>query len=263
MKKRVLSFTLALIIALTFAPLSTQTALTETEHGSNGKFLASIDPPVQGSIPISDRAGLEAIRNNPSGAFHLIDDIDLSGSEWVPIGARNAPFRGVIDGQGRIITGLTITQNHDPEFSGLIAVGAGEVRNLGIENLNISFQRTTFSERQLYIGGIVGASASYDGSSGGVNLINCYVTGNINVTVNGGVTVGGLAGFSGDSRRIEHSFASVNIEVESTSESYSYGGVFAGGIVGHNVGQIDQCYSRVQFCKLCESIAVGRAWIRL
>jgi hypothetical protein len=48
---------------------------------ANGKFLASIDPPAAGSIPIGTRAELEAIKDNLGGTYHLTADIDLSGDE--------------------------------------------------------------------------------------------------------------------------------------------------------------------------------------
>jgi hypothetical protein len=146
MKKRVLSFTLILTIALTFVPLGTQTALAETGHGSNGKFFAPINPPMQGSIPISNRAELEAIRNNLSGNFHLTADIDLSGAEWIPIGNASNPFRGVFDGQGFVIQNMKITNYH--QHVGLFGningprVSAGaqmnEIKNVGVENALIS-----------------------------------------------------------------------------------------------------------------------------
>jgi hypothetical protein len=73
-----------------------------TGYGPNGKFLAPIEPPAPDSIPISTRAELEAIGNNSTslrGTYHLTQDINLSGAEWVPIG-RSSGFFGTFDGQG-------------------------------------------------------------------------------------------------------------------------------------------------------------------
>jgi len=90
--------TVALVVANIAQP--TIAAPTGTGYGSNGKFLAPIDPPAVGSIPISTRAELEAIANNLGGTYHLTQDINLAGNEWVPIGDDVNPFFGTLDGQG-------------------------------------------------------------------------------------------------------------------------------------------------------------------
>ena len=63
-------------------------------YGSNGKFLAPIEPPAARSVAIATRVELEAIADNENGRYHLTADIDLSGEEWVPIDW----FSGVFDG---------------------------------------------------------------------------------------------------------------------------------------------------------------------
>ena len=120
-------------------------------YGSNGKFLAPIEAPVAGSIPISTRAELEAIKDNLSGNYHLIADIDLGGAEWSPIGTYEEPYRGHFDGQGYAIRNLTITgmdsgvfdvySNHSvyTEYS-LLGIMYGGVRNLAIEEVNIALE---------------------------------------------------------------------------------------------------------------------------
>jgi hypothetical protein len=82
---------------------------------------AAIPPPVAGSIPISTRAELEAIRDDLWRNYHLVNDIDLAGSDWTPIGSRSNPrtiggvvyyqdaFGGSFDGQGFTIYNMTIT----------------------------------------------------------------------------------------------------------------------------------------------------------
>ena len=81
------------------------------QYGPNGMFIAPIDPITDftGWTAISDRAGLEAITNDLSGKYYLTADIDLSGVEWVPIGADDTdPFTGTFDGQGHVISNMTI-----------------------------------------------------------------------------------------------------------------------------------------------------------
>ena len=83
-----------------------QAATGGNGYGSNGKFLAPIDPPDPDAIPIYTAQDLDNIRNNLSGSFKLMNDIDLStfnGGEWVPIGYLLNPFTGIFDGQGYLI----------------------------------------------------------------------------------------------------------------------------------------------------------------
>ncbi|MDR3120746.1 MAG: hypothetical protein LBU58_05370, partial [Clostridiales bacterium] len=55
-----------------------ETIAGTASYGTGGKFLAPIDPPAEGSIPISNRAELEAIKDDLDGNYHLTADIDLS-----------------------------------------------------------------------------------------------------------------------------------------------------------------------------------------
>ncbi len=146
--KKIFSFIIVLIMALNLAPSQGIAAPEDispaTKYGTNGKFIAPIDPPVAGSIAISNRAGLQAIADNLSGTYHLTADIDLSGADWVPIGANTElPFRGTFDGQGHVISDLTV--KGDVQNAGLFGV-AGEgatIKNVGMESTDIN---TTFSK---------------------------------------------------------------------------------------------------------------------
>jgi hypothetical protein len=117
-----------------------------------------------------------------SAHYKLGNDIDLSGyGSWTPIGngAGNSSaqgiFKGVFDGGGKVISGLTI--NSAVMYQGLFGrISGGAVRNLGVENVNISGGQNT--------GGIAGVIA---GSS---VISNCYTSGSITGTAN----VGGIAG---------------------------------------------------------------------
>ena len=71
--------TIAMLIAL--IPAFDAPTLAEERIGDDGMFLAPAD-----------------------GVVGLTADIDLSGAEWVPIGADDtAPFTGTFDGQGYVI----------------------------------------------------------------------------------------------------------------------------------------------------------------
>jgi len=121
--------------------------------------------------------------------YKLTADVDLSeygatfnGSKgWIPIGTNKNRFMGNFDGNGKKISGLYIN-DASLNYAGLFGIVTGYVKNLGVENVNITgFDR---------VGGMTGSVCVLNG-----NLSNCYVTG----TVKGNYCVGGVAGevFSG------------------------------------------------------------------
>ena len=57
---------------------------------------------------ISTEAQLKAIATNLSNSYVLTQDITLSDNEWTPIGTKDSPFTGTLDGQGHTIKGLTV-----------------------------------------------------------------------------------------------------------------------------------------------------------
>ena len=54
---------------------------------------------------ITDRAGLEAVAEAPSGSYRLEADIDLGEGDWMPFA-----FSGVLDGNGHTVENLRITE---------------------------------------------------------------------------------------------------------------------------------------------------------
>jgi hypothetical protein len=161
-----------------------------TNYGSNGRFLAPIEPPLADSIPISNREELEAIADNLSGNYHLTTDIDLSGTEWVPIGDNsfemNAKyFTGVFDGQGYVIRNLTITGDGN-RFNGLFcAVYYATIKNIGLEGTNID---VNYPEG---FGVLAGGISAFAFSS---SISNCYNKGNIYATISSSLSLVQIAG---------------------------------------------------------------------
>ena len=149
--------------------------------GGGGEFIQQIDPLTeeeairQGYTIIKTADELQAINNNLSGKYILMNDIDLSGIDWEPIGDMSSGgtyFTGEFNGNGYVINNLTINEPSG-YYIGLFSYVQGNVLNLGLENVNINGYANT--------GGIAGMFVG--------NLANCYVSGNIH----GGTMVGGLA----------------------------------------------------------------------
>ncbi|MDR2360228.1 MAG: hypothetical protein LBD85_02970, partial [Oscillospiraceae bacterium] len=203
-----------------------------------GGFLADIGEVAEGSIPISDRAELEAIKNNLSGTYHLTADIDLSGTDWVPIGSSSSrAFTGVFDGQGHKISNLTITGD-DYEYNGLFGyVENATIKNIGLVDTHID---VTSTSSRTYAGGIAGYAPS---SSSSVTIENCYNTGSVTASsTDDDSYAGGILGYAyfddSSTLTIENCYNTGDV---SASDS-------AGGIVGYAPSSsssvtIENCYN--------------------
>ena len=193
----------------------------------------------QGYTLIKTAQDLDNIRNNLSGKYILMNDIDLSSySNWDPIGEVDLDtgvcigFTGILDGNGYVIKNLKVDATNEETAAGLFAaIGAldlndlvnpdfsaqfGEVKNLGLENVDITASG-------------LGAGALANIVIG--NITNCYVTG----VIKGKGTTGGLV--SSLIGSISNCYSAANIET--TGSSY-----YTGGIVGMvKEGSITNCYS--------------------
>lgn len=89
----------------------------------------SEDPVNPDAQPISTAEDLKAIVNDLDGDYVLINDIDISGENWTPIGTREDPFTGTLDGDGHTISGLTIKEElymeNEEYYIGLFGVLQG------------------------------------------------------------------------------------------------------------------------------------------
>jgi hypothetical protein len=142
--------------------------------------------------------------------FTLTADIDLSGRRWT--GSVIPSFSGVFDGDGHILSGLTIAGGDSLGLFGQLASGA-YVKNLGVVDVNMIGSGVG-------VGGLVGRNVSG-------TVTHCFSTGH----VSGNGRVGGLIG-SNDGE---------------VSWCYSTCGVggdqYIGGLLGSNSGAMMHCYS--------------------
>lgn len=177
----------------------TVTALFEKDlpgMTGSGAFQGTVDAPDGDAIPISTPEQLASIGTDPAlpmdGSYVLTADLDLSGyASWTPIGTSADPFDGTFDGQGHVISNLTIDD--------LVAYGGlfgrvsekGVIKNLGLEQVSITV--TGAAATACYVGGIAGWMGDNVGST--AEMRNCYVTGSITARLSrGNLYLGGLAG---------------------------------------------------------------------
>lgn len=149
--------------------------------------------------------------------FQLEADLDLSGSEWTPIGTETVPFSGKFSGNGHVLTNVKISAAGD--YIGLFGYNTGTITYVGIESGEISGGNCTGSICGLNAGTITGcynnAPVTGKESAGGVcgestdgsTLANCYNTG----MLIGDSVVGGICGSVESSADVSSSFSMAEI----------------------------------------------------
>ena len=163
--------------------------------------------------------GLKAVADianngNPGINITLTENINLTNTEWTPIGTLNSPYTGTFDGGDHIISGLTFDQSKT-DYAGLIGYidNGGAVKNLRLEDVKITAAR--------YTGAVAGRNNG--------TIENCSVSGTVKSSSN---NAGGITGYNNGT--ITGCSASGNVSANSQ----------AGGIVGYFVtGSITDCHS--------------------
>ena len=185
-------------------------------------------PPVPAnSIPISTRVELEAIQKNLNGTFHLINDIDLSGAEWIPLGSYLSQingFSGTLDGRGFSINNLYVSESSNRQCAGLFGVINGAtIKNLGV---NIGVRGVTAADRSIsYAGGLAGSARDKS------TITNCYVTGAVAGSVTLDRTGYLLTAYAGGMFGSVYSSAGSNCFFTGTVNASGFC-VYAGGLAG-------------------------------
>gem|GEM_PF-6453344 len=164
----------------------------------------------------------------------LADDINLSAHNWQPAGTA---FKGVFDGNGKTITGLTISATPSATYDGGLFGRLNTdavVRNINLEGLDIQVKAN--SGAAIYIGGITGGFTTAISLPDAAIVENCRVDGTIVVSnsSNGGVYVGGIVGFMNLSAGKNGRTLRDCVNNADISAGASSGGVvYLGGIAGH------------------------------
>ena len=154
--------------------------------------------------------------------FKLMNDIDLGGETWTPIGSStDHSFAASFDGNGKKISNLKVET--ESAYAGLFGVltyiseAPQTFKNLTIENASVKGASD------------VGAIAGYGGCA---KFENCHVTGTVKIEASGD-NVGGITGGTYTSN--------TNCSVVATADSENYikstNGANVGGIAGVNLGE--------------------------
>lgn len=196
-----------------------------------------------------------------NGHYKLMNDIDLSaygatygdGKGWVPIGLEVGDkwysFKGVFDGDGKIISGLYINRPEEDDIGlfGLLSDEHTSIKNLGLIDVNVAGNDC--------VGGIAGRIEN-------ATIEGCYadgnITGNSDIGGIGGIltgiakikncyTAGSVVGAEADSANVGGIAGDIGSSISGLAVTYCYstasidGVDFVGGVVGSSAGIVQNC----------------------
>lgn len=184
---------------------------------------------------------LNQMRNylNQTGVyFKLMADIDLTefledeypSQGWQPVGTSSTPFKGILDGNGKKVSGLWINRNSSNYVGFFGDLSGGIVKNLTLKGTSINGSS--------YVGLLSGNSGT---------VIDCTFSGKVNGVSN----VGGCVGCNGNFTRVLStvdvsgngnyvggiSGAHANINNCTLISNYVRGHDYVGGICGYYDGE--------------------------
>lgn len=182
-------------------------------------------------------------RKYVSAYYKLVNDIDLNGNEWTPIGnyiddqtGYTTCFQGTFDGNNKSISNFKITVANS-NYIGLF----GFIYNGTIKNLTISnFETTLQSNSYIYTGALAGRVISI-GENISSNIDNCHAkSGKIDATSSLRIYAGGLIGYlhSSDNAKQYLNNSSSETELSLTLSNKVAGSsnryiMSAGGLIGY------------------------------
>ncbi len=179
---------------------------------------------------------LAAIVNGPGynyegSTFTLLNDIDMNGRSWTPIGDMSNSFAGVFDGSGNTISNLSCSGTYCVGLFGHIAgtstTSPAEIKNLELKNVSMA--------GSMAIGGICG----YATDTQNCFFSNCTVSG----TVSGDNAVGGIVGYLDTVASSSHGKSNINNCYVNADITGTNG--YVGGLCGRSFNNISisNCYA--------------------
>ena len=208
---------------------------------SKPEHLAWLAQVVNGTLPNTRAVAPESFAGK---TFKLMNDVNLYGQNWTPIGTEENQFKGIFDGNGYTIRNLNIVETQAKEgkaFIGLFGyANNATIKNLTIENVNINIACLDIDHSQGHIGAVAG---SLEGTS---TIENVTIKGDIKVeatpSANGASRVAVVAG--------GNSYGNVtikNVHVIANEGSYLKANNNVGAIAGQLQGKTvyENCSSNI------------------
>lgn len=211
---------------------------TTFESGSGTKT----DPYVICTATQLNLIGDNAHTDRLTKAYKLGADIDMTGVTLVPLSDvdNGFGFNGVFDGNNKSISNITINKPAETTIAFIPILGTGgEVKNLGLENVDISgdavvgglvassnggiinncYVTGAVQGNQTHLGGLVGQIENS-------NIINSYTTGTVTGLTNDAQNTGGLVGVQGPYSYVINSYSTSSVS----------GDLNVGGLIGQSDG---------------------------
>lgn len=181
---------------------------------------------------------LQAIAEDPEGSYILMEDLDMTGIEWMPL-----DFSGSFDGNGHAILNLTLTQpgetkakswdgnrkDYETAYVGLF----GTLMNAEVKNLKLINVRAVIeSDEPCFLAGLAGYAEN-------TTISGCTVTGCLELRAHDRMLgVGGVVGYGSgyvQQCRVDVTLITVDTDAETKDEQ------FLGGVYGTGFMDVTDC----------------------
>ena len=191
---------------------------------------------------INDCDQLYLARNNLAGNYKLMWDIDCGNggeefSSFAPIGEWASSFTGRFDGNGNVISNLTISSIGNSEIGLFGHTTGATIYDLGVENVYmrgsinvgglIGHGTASTDVQRVYVTGIITSGSGYE-TGGVVGLFSASTMSDVyaDINVTGYNSVGGVAGKLYDSSTLERTYSRGT--VNNPNGAWNIGGLIGG-----------------------------------
>ena len=199
--------------------------------------------------------------DNPDICGILLKDINLIGERyggsmtspipWEPIGTAASIYKGTLDGNGKVIGGMSVVKDGHAGLFGC-AGGGAVIKGLGLySNCSVTSSGITDSGG---VAAFVGTVKSDGTSNTQITIQNCYNRGSVTGTTGRtGAFIGHFEGtVGGGGQKISNCYTTGHITAESGTP-----GVIAGTFTNGGGGTIDYCYWNINTSGSPSLTAVG------
>ena len=204
------------------------------------------EPNEDGVYQVHTPEGLMNMVNHPDAEYELLWHIDMGGAKWTPVGTKDAPFTGKIEGGYFTISNFVIDEANADGDMGFFGTFAGDIKELNLADVTITTTADTqrvglwcghnddgkFLRCGIEGGSVTATQAADNAAIGGIVGVNEgeFRNGTMNVSVAvtapGKADVGGIAGYAADGKV---QFIKNNGFIETTGENKNVG-LFAGSV---------------------------------
>ncbi len=180
-------------------------------------------------IDVETEGDLLKMHAFPNAEFSIKNDIALTKA-WTPVGTGDKPFTGTIHGNGKTISGLSMTADASKDAYGLIGYASGAMVD-GLSLSGVSFTASNI-ETAYSVGSLIGKSDEEKPSTiSGIKVSGTYAISRQSTSYP--ITAGGVIG---SSPKDAISDCVNHIDISNA--------VYSGGVAGSTViGSIDGCYN--------------------